>query len=146
MRRLRKIKIPMTQNQVIANAILQQLGGGKFVAATGARQLVAIENGLRFRIGRNGSKANMVRIVLKGDDTYLMQFIKIGNAANPYMILLRYANKGLSEAEYNAKVLAATEKAKKAAEPKVLQEYDGIYCDQLEELFRDYTKMNTRLF
>ncbi len=64
------------------------------MAATGARQLVAIENGLRFRIGRNGSKANMVRIVLKGDDTYLMQFIKIGNAANPYMILLRYANKG----------------------------------------------------
>lgn len=136
----------MTQNQEIANTILQQLGGRQFIMMTGAKQLVAIENGLRFRIGRNGSEANMVRIVLKDDDTYLMQFIKIGNAVNPYMILLRYANKGLSEAEYNAKVRAATEKAKKAAEPKVLQEYDGIYCDQLEDLFRDFTKMNTRLF
>lgn len=136
----------MTQNQEIANTILQQLGGRQFIMMTGAKQLVAIENGLRFRIGRNGSKANMVRIILKGDDTYLMQFMKTGNEVNPYVILMRYANKGLSKPEYNAKVLAATEKARKAAEPKVLQQYDGIYCDQLEELFRDYTKMNTRLF
>jgi len=136
----------MTQNQEIANTILQQLGGRQFIMMTGAKQLAAIENGLRFRIGRNGSKANMVRIILKGDDTYLMQFIKIGNEVNPYVILMRYANKGLSKAEYNAKVLAATEKAKRAAEPKVLQQYDGIYFDQLEDLFRDYTKMNTRLF
>lgn len=136
----------MTQNQEIANTILQQLGGRQFIMMTGAKQLVAIENGLRFRIGRNGSKANMVRIILKGDDTYLMQFMKIGNEVNPYVILMRYANKGLSKAEYNAKVLAATEKARKAAEPKVLQQYDAIYCDQLEDLFRDYTKMNTRLF
>lgn len=136
----------MTQNQEIANTILQQLGGRQFIMMTGAKQLAAIENGLRFRIGRNGSKANMVRIILRGDDTYLMQFIKIGNEVNPYVILMRYANKGLSKAEYNAKVLAATEKAKRAAEPKVLQQYDGIYFDQLEDLFRDYTKMNTRLF
>lgn len=136
----------MTQNQEIANTILQQLGGRQFIMMTGAKQLVAIENGLRFRIGRNGSKANMVRIILKGDDTYLMQFMKIGNEVNPYVILMRYANKGLSKAEYNAKVLAATEKAKRAAEPKVLQQYDGIYFDQLEDLFRDYTKMDTRLF
>ena len=135
----------MTQNQEIANTILQQLGGRQFIMMTGAKQLVAIDNGLRFRIGRNGSKANMVRIILKGDDTYLMQFMKIGNEVNPYAILLRYANKGLNKAEYNAKVQNAIEKAKKAAEPKVLQQYDGIFCDQLEDLFRDYTKMDTRL-
>ena len=137
----------MTKNQNIANIILQQLGGRRFVVTTGARQLVAIDNGLRFRIGRNGSKANLVRIVLDEDtDTYQMQFMKMGKEVNPYTILMRYHGKGLSEEEYNAKVSAAIEKAQMNAQPKILQEYNGVYCDQLEELFCNYTKMNTRLF
>lgn len=128
----------MTQNQEIANTILQQLGGGRFVAMTGARQLVAVENGLRFRIGRNGSKANIVRIVLRGDDTYDMQFIRMGHEPNLYDIMRR--TNGREE------FLAAVERARKNAEPKVLQEYNGVYCDQLEDLFRNYTKLYTRLY
>ena len=69
----------MTENQQIASIILQQLGGRRFVAMTGAKCLVAIDNGLRFRIGRNGSKANMVNIVLRGDDTYTMTFLYVRN-------------------------------------------------------------------
>lgn len=127
----------MTQNQQIANTILQQLGGKRFLIMTGAKQLVAIENGLRFRIGRNGSKANMVRIVLKADDTYKMEFIKIGNMTNRYAILQKSKDRD--------DFLCKLEAAEKRAEPKVLEEYDGICCDQLEELFSDYTKLSTRI-
>jgi hypothetical protein len=113
---------------------------------TGAKNFVAIENGIRFNIGRNGSKANMVKVVLLWDDTYTMQFIKIGKAVNPYTIMMRYADKGLSEQEFNEVVAAAIKKAEKNAEPKVLKEYKGIYFDQLQGLFTDYTKMYTKLF
>ena len=126
----------MTKNQQIANTILQQLGGKRFLLMTGAKQLVAIENGLRFRIGRNDSKANMVRIVLKADDTYKMEFIKIGNMVNSYAIMA----KSKDHDDFLRKLKAA----EKRAEPKVLEEYDGICCDQLEELFNDYTKLATR--
>lgn len=136
----------MTRNQEIAQTILSQFGGNKFVVMTGAKNFVAIENGIRFNIGRNGSKANMVKVVLDWDDTYTMQFIKIGKAVNPYTIMMRYADKGLSEQEFNEVVTAAIKKAEKNAEPKVLKEYEGIYFDQLQELFTDYTKMYTRLF
>lgn len=127
----------MTQNQQIASTILQQLGGNRFLLTTGAKQLVAIKNGIRFRIGRNSSKANMVRIVLKADDTYKMEFIKIGNMTNRYAILQKSKDRD--------DFLRKLEAAEKRAEPKVLEEYDGICCDQLEELFSDYTKLATRL-
>ena len=136
----------MTRNQEIANTILSQFGGNKFVVMTGAKNFVAIENGIRFNIGRNGSSANMVKVVLDWDDTYTMQFIKIGKPVNPYTIMMRYADKGLSEQEFNEVVTAAIKKAEKNAEPKVLKEYQGIYFDQLKELFTDFTKMYTRLF
>lgn len=127
----------MTQNQQIASTILQQLGGNRFLLTTGAKQLVAIKNGIRFRIGRNSSKANMVRIVLKADDTYKMEFIKIGNMVNSYAIMAKCKDRD--------DFLRKLEAAEKRAEPKVLEEYDGICCDQLEELFSDYTKLATRL-
>lgn len=133
-------------NKQIANTILQQLGGRQFIMMTGANNLVAIENGLRFRIGRNGTRTNVVKITLKGDDTYRMQFIYQGREVNPGTILIKYADKGLSKQEYNDVVTKAIERAKKNAEPKVLQEYDGVYCDQLQELFTNYTKLYTRLF
>lgn len=132
------------ERQQLAQTILSQLGGNRFVVMTGAKQLVSIDNGLRFKIGRNASKANMVKVLLNGDDTYTMQFWQ-HRTYNPYTILLRYANKGLSREEFNAKVRAATERAEKASIPKMLKEYKGIYCDQLQEFFTDYTGMNTYL-
>ena len=136
----------MTRNQEIANTILSQFGGHKFVVMTGAKNMVAVENGIRFNIGQNGSKANTVKVILNGDDTYTMQFIKQGREVNEYTILMRYADKGLSEQEFNETVSKAIEKAKKNAEPKTLKEYNGIYFDQLQPLFTEYTKMYTRLF
>ena len=63
-------------NTAVANTIYQQLGGGRFAAMTGAKNFLAIDNGLRFRIGRNASKANMVEIKLNGLDLYDIKFIK----------------------------------------------------------------------
>ena len=136
----------MTRNQEIAQTILTQLGGHKFAVMTGAKNFVAIDNGIRFSIGKNGSRANLVKVVLDWDDTYTMSFIRQGKLANEYSILIKYANKGLSKEEYNEQVKKAIERAKKNAEPKVLQEYSGLYFDQLQEIFTQYTKMYTRLF
>ena len=126
--------------------ILSQFGGHKFTVMTGAKNFVAIENGIRFNIGKNGSQANMVKVILNGDDTYTMSFIKQGREVNEYTILMKYADKGLSEQEFNETVSKAIAKAKKNAEPKTLKEYDGLFFDQLQEFFTEYTKMYTRLF
>ena len=135
----------MTRNQEIAQTILSQFGGHHFCVMTGAKNLVAIENGLRFNIGKNGSKANLVKVVLNGDDTYTMSFIHQDREVNPYTIMMRYADKGLSEQEFNEQVTKAISKAAKRAEPVLLREYKGIYFDQLQELFTEFTKMYTRL-
>ena len=136
----------MTRNQEIANTILSQFGGHKFTVVTGAKNFVVIENGIRFNIGKNGSQANMVKVILNGDDTYTMSFIKQGREFNEYTILMKYADKGLSEQEFNETVSKAIARAKKNAEPKTLKEYNGLFFDQLQEFFAEYTKMYTRLF
>lgn len=122
------------------------MGGHKFTVMTGAKNFVAIENGIRFNIGQNGSKANTVKVILNWDDTYTMSFIKQGREVNEYTILLKYADKGLSEQEYNETVSKAIAKAKKNAEPKVPKSYSGLFFDQLQEFFTEYTKMYARLF
>lgn len=104
-----------------------------------------IENGISFNIGANGSKANMVKVILGGDDTYTMQFVKQGREVNEYSIIMRCAGKGMNEEDFNATVASAIAKAKKNAEDKVLKEYSGIFFYQLQELFTEYTKMYTRL-
>lgn len=136
----------MTRNQEIANTILSQFGGHKFTVMTGAKNFVAIDNGIRFNIGKNGSRANMVKVILNGDDTYTMSFIKQGREFNEFTILMKYADKGLSEQEFNETVSKAIAKAKKNAEPKTLKEYNGLFFDQLQEFFTEYTKMYTKLF
>ena len=136
----------MTRNQEIANTILSQFGGHKFTVMTGAKNFVAIENGIRFNIGKNGSQANMVKVILNGDDTYTMSFIKQGREFNEFTILMKYADKGLSEQEFNETVSKAIAKARKNAEPKTLKEYNGLFFDQLQESFTEYTKMYTKLF
>lgn len=57
--------------------ILDQLGGNKFVAMTGAKQLVAGSDFLQFGIGRGARNgANKVRVVL-ADDVYRVEFFNI---------------------------------------------------------------------
>ncbi len=61
----------------IAKTILSQLGGSKFVAMTGAKNLVSGANSLQFSVGRNAIKASKVRITLDGDDTYTVEFFRV---------------------------------------------------------------------
>ena len=64
----------------IAQTIIDQLGGRKFMAMTGAKQTLALESGLRFQLpggnfARNG--INRVNIVLEPTDTYTVTFSRI---------------------------------------------------------------------
>ena len=63
----------------VGQTILNQLGGNRFIAMTGANKFVqsAKDNWLAFRIGRNTSKANYVKIQLMPNDTYTVTFIRI---------------------------------------------------------------------
>ena len=132
----------MTRNQEIANTILQQIGGNKFIVMTGAKNFIAIERGIRFNIMRNASSANVIEITLRGDDTYNMRFVRKRNAPNPYTLMAKYLGRGMDPMEVEKKIKKAT----MVDTWQVLREFKGIYCDQLEEIFRDVTKLNTRLF
>lgn len=61
----------------VAEIILKQLGGHRFLAMTGSYQLVAGKNLLGMKLRRNRSKANYLRITLNGKDLYDVQFISI---------------------------------------------------------------------
>ncbi|MBO7714602.1 MAG: hypothetical protein J6S85_13585 [Methanobrevibacter sp.] len=108
-------------NKEIATTILKQLGGNKFIAMTGTKNFIAIERGMICKIGKNASKANYLEIVLNGDDTYTMRFIKFTNCrmTKDYKFI--------------------------DAKRETLKEYQHIYFDQLQELFTEYTHMYTHL-
>lgn len=94
----------------VAKTILQQLGGNRFIAMTGASNLLADNNYLQFKIGKNASKANFVRVTLEPSDTYKMEFIRV----------------------HGGKVT-------------VLETYDDVYNNSLQEAFTSYTGMYTSL-
>lgn len=106
----------------IANTILSQLGGNKFLVMTGARDLINIGNGLQFTIGRNSSQANRIIIRLNGNDLYNMSFIKITKG-------------GLDKKTWTWK----------EGQHKTIKEFNDIFFDQLQELFTQVTGMNTHL-
>lgn len=60
----------------IANTILEQLGGNKFIAMTGAKNFLSDGNTLRMTLPKNHSKANRLYITLDATDTYTMYFLK----------------------------------------------------------------------
>lgn len=62
----------------VATRILEQLGGHRFTAMTGAKQFVGSERALQFSIGRGATnKANKVRVTLATDDTYTVEFFSL---------------------------------------------------------------------
>jgi hypothetical protein len=95
----------------IANTILSQLGGHRFIAMTGAKNLLGGDNNLSFKIGRNACKVTHVRITLTPADLYDVEFFAIRGT---------HARKTLATVE-------------------------GIYADQLAEVFIDHTGMAVAL-
>lgn len=67
----------MGTNVEAANEILRQLGGNRFIAMTGVKNLAAIDNGISFKIMRNNNKITHVKIELNFMDTYDITFYNI---------------------------------------------------------------------
>ncbi|MFA5071241.1 MAG: hypothetical protein WC511_02610 [Candidatus Pacearchaeota archaeon] len=67
----------MTTGKEMANTILAQLGGNKFIAMTGSKNFAYSDNTLSFRVGRNAKNISGVRITLNGKDLYDVQYLKI---------------------------------------------------------------------
>lgn len=66
-----------------AKTILEQLGGNRFLAMTGARDLTGSNDSLTFKIGKGAKRGiNAVRVTLDPTDTYTVEFIKIGRGWN----------------------------------------------------------------
>ena len=63
--------------QEVAAEILNQLGGYRFIAMTGAKNLISDNNSLHFKIMRNSKKITNVKIELNYTDTYDITFYRI---------------------------------------------------------------------
>uniref|UniRef100_A0A6M3LQV5 Uncharacterized protein n=1 Tax=viral metagenome TaxID=1070528 RepID=A0A6M3LQV5_9ZZZZ len=63
----------------IANTIIKQLGGHRFVVMTGAKHIFAHESGVSFRVPGTMTKnrINYVKITLNTMDTYDIEFKRI---------------------------------------------------------------------
>lgn len=108
----------------VAEQILIQLGGRRFVAMTGSSHFLADHNSLEMRLARNKSGANRLRITLRDDDLYDMCFSYYRTAG--YRILKH-------------KVVEIPEVY------RVIKSYEGIFCDQLQEIFTEVTGLETQM-
>ena len=73
--------IGMAQGNQVANTILDQLGGRQFIAMTGAKLLVATDQGIQFKLPAGALEGiNSVVINLNAQDTYDLYFHKIRGA------------------------------------------------------------------
>ena len=105
-----------------ANIILGQLGGSKFISMTGSKNFIALKNGLRMKLIRNKSGANMLEIIIDPSDTYSLRFY-------------RY-----TPGRLNKKTLAYT--PDKITE---IEKHSDVYDDQLQAFFTDVTGLDTHL-
>ena len=61
--------------KAVAQTILQQFGGRRFIAMTGCRDFVArSDGGLNFRLPRKTNRITHVCVYLRPDDTYDLSF------------------------------------------------------------------------
>ena len=107
----------------VADTILQQLGGHKFVVMTGSSHFVSDKNTLRMKLAKNKSKANKLDITLDDYDSYTMRFYK-------YTAPRRKPN---SFEFTDGKV-------------EEVAKFEGVYCDMLQDIFTQVTGMYTYLF
>ena len=106
------------EKMAIANEIIRQLGGRKFTVMTGARDYMAIDDGLTFRIPGTITKnhINRVRVILDPSDTYTVSFWNYRKQKNIH-----------------------TPSMKKIAE------HDMVYDDMLQKIFTAETGLDTHL-
>lgn len=108
----------------VPEIILDQLGGNHFLVMTGCHHLLGDKNSLQMKIPRNASRANYLKITLDPDDTYRMEFRRYRDECFSIRNGKCYQTKAINE---NVKT------------------YDGVYFDQLQDLFTQVTGMYTSL-
>jgi hypothetical protein len=96
----------------VAETILEQLGGRRFMAMTGARHFLADGSALRFRLPSNFAQhgINAITITLNAFDTYDLVFSKVHGPNFTSVATVR-----------------------------------GIFADQLRDVFRSETGLDTTL-
>lgn len=107
-------------HMVIANTLLAQLGGRRFIAMTGASNFLALSadqhtmGGLQFSLPRGLAKdgINKVRIFLEFSDTYKIEALAVNYRSHDFEV------KGSCE---------------------------GVYDDMLDAVFSDLTGLATRI-
>jgi len=72
----------MNEQKMTAITILEQLGGNKFVAMTGANNFVYDKHGTILFSFKGSKVFNKLKIRLNSMDTYDMTFFKLGRAPN----------------------------------------------------------------
>ena len=71
-------KVDRVTRQNVAQTILKQVGGNRFIAMTGAKTFITTNTGIIFTIGRNPAKINKVIIDYNsGTDLYDIEFGRI---------------------------------------------------------------------
>lgn len=101
---------------MIAQTILQQIGGKRFTAMTGSRDYINMGNGLRMSLARNKTSANRLDIIYDaGADLYNMRFYR----------------RTFSKKTFECRT-------------KDIAVHEGIYFDMLEEMFTMVTGLYTR--
>lgn len=115
LRRIIRQEVRKSLKENTAREILQQLGGNKFITMTGAKNLADGGSYLAFKLPRAKDGINYVKIKLNSMDTYDIEFGAVRHSKT-------------SGYTY-----------------KVIHSVDGIYNDQLQEIFTQYTGLYTRL-
>ena len=102
----------------IAGIIIDQMGGiNRLKAMIGINKISGLKPGVQFKF-KGSRKANKVVIDLdEGEDVYNMTFIKVGR--------LNHETLEISVKETG--------------------KYEGVYCDQLIEIFEDHTGLDLNL-
>jgi hypothetical protein len=77
-------------DMTVANTILAQLGGGRFLAMTGAKNLLGDADSLQFQLPPRSTKdgINAVTVKLEPSDTYTVTFHKINRRTLDVSVVL----------------------------------------------------------
>ena len=109
-------------NKTVAEEILKQLGGNKFKAMTGANSFLwsseSKEPFLSFRLPGNGfakNGVNYVKVTLDRNDTYTIEFAKLGRVKGIPGVL------------------------------KPIKTVEGVYNSMLQKVFTSVTGLDTHL-
>lgn len=60
-----------------ARTIMAQMGGSRFMTMVGANQIVATDEGVRFRVPNAKNRIKALEVVLNGKDLYDMRWLNI---------------------------------------------------------------------